>query len=141
MAVGAPKTEWRVMQVRVRVWAAVYPTEDPEKVVRAVRKIFPAVELRVSERGGMVFVEGESQELAALSYLKENWRRRRVRSAVLRLLRSSVEGRVLKARLSKQGAYVGVASVLDEDEKPAIGEINLEVETDDVERLIKWMTS
>jgi predicted RNA binding protein with dsRBD fold (UPF0201 family) len=36
---------------------------------------------------------------------------------------------------------VGVASVLDEDEKPAIGEINLEVETDDVERLIKWMTS
>ncbi len=127
--------------MRVRVWAAVYPTEDPEKVVRAVRKIFPAVELRVSERGGMVFVEGESQELAALSYLKENWRRRRVRSAVSRLLRSSVEGGVLRARLSKQGAYVGVASVLDEDEKPAIGEINLEVETDDVERLIKWMTA
>ncbi len=127
--------------MRVRVWATVYPTEDPEKVVRAVRKIFPAVELRVSERGGMVFVEGESQELAALSYLKENWRRRRVRSAVSRLLRSSVEGGVLRARLSKQGAYVGVASVLDEDERPAIGEINLEVETDDVERLIKWMTA
>jgi len=126
--------------VRARVWAAVNPTEDPEKVLRAVRKIFPTVELRFAERGGQTYVEGESSELSSLSYLKENWRRRRVRSAASRLLKASVEGSVVKARFSKHGAYVGVASILDEDERPAIGEIHLEVEAGDVEELIKWLT-
>ncbi len=127
--------------MRVSVRAEVFPTEDVERVLRAVRKIFPTLEFRVSEEGGRTFVEAESTELSALKYLKENWRMRRVRAAAGRLLRSGSGSGVVRARLSKHAAYVGVASILDEDEKPGLGDISLEIETDDVESLIKWLTS
>ncbi|MEM0444808.1 MAG: RNA-binding domain-containing protein [Nitrososphaerota archaeon] len=129
------------MNVRIHVRAEVFPTEDVERVARAVKKVFPAIEFRVSEQGGRVFLEGESSEVSALKYLKENWRMRRVRSTVERMLRAQASGKVVRSRLSKQGAYVGVASLLGEDERPGVGEIFLEVETDDVEGLIRWLTS
>ncbi|MEM2198307.1 MAG: RNA-binding domain-containing protein [Nitrososphaerota archaeon] len=129
------------MHVRVSVRAEVFPTEDLERVLRAVRRIFPTLEFRVLEEGGRVFVEAEATELSALKYLKENWRMRRVRSAVGRILRSASSAGVVRARLSKHAAYVGMASLLDEDERPGVGEISLEVETEDVEGLIKWLTS
>ncbi|GBC71026.1 hypothetical protein HRbin02_00803 [Candidatus Calditenuaceae archaeon HR02] len=129
------------MHVRVSVRAEVFPTEDVERVLRAVRKIFPTLEFRVSEEGGRTFLEAESTELSALKYLKENWRMRRVRAAAGRLLRSASGSGVVRARLSKHAAYVGVASILDEDERPGLGDISLEIETDDVEGLMKWLTS
>ncbi|MCS7146101.1 MAG: RNA-binding domain-containing protein [Nitrososphaerota archaeon] len=128
------------MHLRIVVRAEVYPTEDVERVVRAVRKVFPTLEFRVSEEGGRVHVEAESTELSALKYLKDNWRLRRVRKAVERILKSGSGSGVVRARLSKHAAYVGVASLLDEDERPGVGEISLEVETDEVEELIKWLT-
>lgn len=129
------------MYVKVSVRAEVFPTEDVELVLRAVRKIFPTLEFRVLEEGGRTFVEAESTELSALKYLKENWRMRRVRAAAGRLLRSGSSEGIVRARLSKHAAYVGVASILDEDEWPGLGDISLEIETDDVEGLIKWLTS
>lgn len=128
------------MRLRVSVRAEVYPTEDVELVLKAVKRLFPTLEFRVSEEGGRVLVEAESTELSSLKYLKDNWRMRRVRRAVERILRASSGAGVLRARLSKHAAYVGVASLLDEDERPGVGEISLDVETDDVDGLIKWLT-
>jgi len=122
------------------VMAEVYPTEDVQKVLRAARRIFPALDFKVSEAGGRVFIEAESTELSALKYLKENWRARRVRKAVERILRMNAGEGFVRVRLSKEAAYTGVASLLDTDESPGVGEIVLLVETDDVAGLIGWLT-
>lgn len=90
--------------------------------------------------GDRLFLTCSSSELSSLSYIKESFRRRRVRAAVARLLRSSATPRSLSLRLSKQAAYVGQASILDEDEDPAIGWISLHIETDSPEELIRWLT-
>ncbi|MEM2080241.1 MAG: RNA-binding domain-containing protein, partial [Nitrososphaerota archaeon] len=119
----------------------IKPTEDEEKLLRAIRKIFPDVEFKINESYGRRFFIGESSEISSLKYVKENWRRRKVRSTAARLLREAVRPGIVSMRLSKQAAYVGVASILDFDEEPAIGSIDVEIETSDPEELIKWLTS
>ncbi len=128
-------------KMHVSIRAEVKPTEDEEKLLRAVRKIFPEVEFRLVEMRDRRFLVGESSEISSLKYVKENWRRRKVRSTVARLLREAARPGTLYMRLSKQAAYVGVASILDFDEEPAVGCIEVEVETSDPEELIKWLTT
>jgi predicted RNA binding protein with dsRBD fold (UPF0201 family) len=127
--------------MRVSIRAEVKPTEDEEKLLKAVKKIFPEVDFRLVEMHDRRFFIGESSELSSLKYVKENWRRRRVRSTAARLLREAARPGMLYMRLSKQAAYVGVASILDFDEEPAVGSIEVEIETSDPEELIKWLTS
>jgi len=128
------------MRVYVRVKAEVLPTEDEEKVAKAISRIFPEMTPTPQRVGDRLILTCDSSELASLRYIKENFRRRRVRAVVARLLGSSATPRSLSLRLSKQAAYVGQASVLDEDESPAIGWIELVIETDDPGELIKWLT-
>jgi len=128
-------------EMHVRIRAEVKPTEDEEKLLRAIKKIFPEVEFRLVQQQDRRFFIGESSEISSLKYVKENWRRRKVRSTAARLLREAARPGVVYMRLSKQAAYVGVASILDFDEEPAIGSIEVEVETSDPEELIKWMTT
>lgn len=127
--------------MRVSIRAEIKPTEDEEKLLRAIRKIFPEVEFKLIDLHGRRFFAGESSEISSLKYVKENWRRRRVRSTAARLLREAARPGVVSMRLSKQAAYVGVASILDFDEEPAIGSIEVEIETSEPEELIKWLTS
>ena len=74
------------MRVRVRVVAELKSTEDPEKVMRALTKLFPTIRFKLKSVGQRQFIEGESEELGSLSYLKENLRRRKVRAAAERIM-------------------------------------------------------
>lgn len=127
--------------MHVTIKAEIKPTEDEEKLLKAVRKIFPEVDFKIHESRGKRFFIGESTEISSLKYVKENWRRRRVRSTAARLLREATSPGTIFMRLSKQAAYVGVASILDFDEQPAIGSIEVEVKTENPEELIKWLTT
>ncbi|MEN3047825.1 MAG: RNA-binding domain-containing protein [Candidatus Caldarchaeales archaeon] len=126
--------------MRVRIVAEVKPTEDQRKVLAAVSRLFPEVRFEVRERGGSVEVCGESDQLSSLKYLKENLRRRKVRAAAERIIRSYSGTGYVRMVLSKQAAYVGTVSFLEEDEIPEIGWIDVYVETEDPEGLIGWLT-
>lgn len=121
--------------------AEVKPTEDHRKVLAAVSKIFPELKVDLREREGVIEVFGESDQLSVLGYMKENLRRRKVRAAAERIMWSRAGSNYIKLALSKHAAYVGTVSLLEEDEFPEIGCIDVFVETDDPERLIKWLTA
>ncbi|MCS7117852.1 MAG: hypothetical protein NZ957_03600 [Thaumarchaeota archaeon] len=127
--------------MRIRVVAEVKPTEDHQKVLAAVMRVFPELKLNLRERGGVLEVYGESDQIASLKYLKENLRRRKVRAAAERIMRSGAGDNYVRFALSKQAAYVGTVSFLEEDEVPEIGGIDVYVETADPEELIRWLTA
>ncbi len=128
------------MRVRVRVVAELKPTEDPEKVTRALAKLFPTIRFEIKALGQRQVIEGESEELGSLSYLKENLRRRKVRAAAERIMRGFSGEKLVHFMLSKQAAYVGTASLLELDELPEIGWIDVFIETDEPEEVIRWLT-
>jgi predicted RNA binding protein with dsRBD fold (UPF0201 family) len=128
------------MRVRVRVVAELKSTEDPEKVMRALTKLFPTIRFELKSVGQRQFIEGESEELGSLSYLKENLRRRKVRAAAERIMRGFSGEKLVRFMLSKQAAYVGTASLLELDELPEIGWIDVFVETEEPEEVIRWLT-
>lgn len=120
--------------------AELRPTEDPDKVMRALSKLFPTMRFELRSLGQRQVIEGESDQIGALSYLKENLRRRRVRATAERIMRGFSGENLVHFMLSKQAAYVGTASLLELDELPEIGWIDVFVETENAEEVIRWLT-
>jgi len=128
------------VRVHVQGWVKISPTEDNEKVRQAVGNLFPLakVELR-EERGeeGLAF-EGEGQE--SLSRLQAVLKQERIRDAVRRVLREQTIGNRVRFYLNKQVAYVGRVSLCEPTGESPLGSIEVEIETDDPQALIDWLT-
>lgn len=126
--------------MRIRVEAEVYPTESEEKVVRAIRNVFPGLELRVRRLDGSALVEGEGEGREVLENLKNMIRMRRIRAAARAVLKSSLQEGRLVFYLNKQAAYAGHVSFTEPVGESPLPPIRVEVEAEDLEELITWLT-
>ena len=124
----------------VRVEAEVYPTEDPEKVLEAVRKIFPKIDLRVKWIDSSALVEGSGEGVEVLENLKRLLRERRIRAAARRILKSLIRENVLVFYLNKQAAYVGKASFTEPFVESPLPPIRVDVRAANLEEVVRWLT-
>ncbi len=128
-------------KIRVEVSAMVNPTEDQEKVGRAIANIFPNV--RLAEEGlgnGSALLRGSSEGLEALDRLKSLIGAERIRSAAKAILSSSKIGNALEFHLHKQAAFAGKISFSQPFGESPLGPISVRVECDDPDALIEWLT-
>ena len=127
---------------RVRVEAEVRPTEDPKKVLSALKKLFN-MDFELVERGeGWASWVGESEGLEALLPLKSAIRAKRVDDTFYYYLKRLSKGsrELLVFKLNKQAAFVGVPSFAEEDIESPMGAITVEIEAPDVREVIAWLT-
>jgi predicted RNA binding protein with dsRBD fold (UPF0201 family) len=113
----------------IRVSAYCYPTEDKERVVRAIRSIFPDAS-----------VEGEdllTAQATSVDALKELLKRQRIRDAARKIMRRNMQGTTTSFRLNKQVAAVGKVSF--SEEAHPLGDIEVTITDHDLERLIDDM--
>jgi len=129
-----------VGSVSVRVEAEVYPTEDPDKVFKAVKSIFPRLELQLRWLDNSAVVEGSGEGLEVLEDLKRMLRERRIRSAARSILKSSISGDLLVFYLNKQAAYVGKVSFTEPFLESPLPPIKVEIKSDKPEEVISWLT-
>jgi predicted RNA binding protein with dsRBD fold (UPF0201 family) len=115
--------------------ARVNPTEDLDKVIKAISNIFEFDEVEIGE--GYVSVTGEKESLLNL---RESLKTRQIRDTAERMLVKGSEGDIITFSLSKQAALVSIPNIVDR-EMSALGEIDVTIETDDTETFIKWMTA
>ncbi len=114
--------------VRVHIEAAVNATEDPAKVVQAVRQMFPDAEVEV--QGGRVIADTDSLET-----LLRKAREERVRDAARGTLwRGRQDDHTTRFQVNKQAAYVGRVN-FNEVAHP-LGDLEVTVETDDLDALL-----
>ncbi|MCS7131181.1 MAG: hypothetical protein NZ934_00395 [Hadesarchaea archaeon] len=119
--------------MRLRVEAEVRPTEDPAKVERAVKNIFPTLELSLTEN----IISGESREVEALDRLRQLLRSQAILDSARSVMRRGMQGGVVRFMLNKQAAAVGKVSFTD-GESP-LGPITVVIEARDTERLIDYL--
>lgn len=126
--------------MKIRVEAEVYPTEDREKVVKAVKNIFPSLELKIEVVGGVELVFGESGDLSILENLKNMVKMRRIRTAARNILRQSIVDRKLIFYINKQAAFAGHVSFTEPFIESPLPPIKVEIETENLEEIIDWVT-
>lgn len=119
--------------MRLRVEAEVRPTEDREKVIAAVRKIFPTIE--IGQAVGSV--SGESFDVASLSRLHQLLRQQAILDSARSAMRKRMRDNTTQIMLSKQVASVGRVNFTD-GESP-LGPIVVTLEAPDIENLIDYL--
>jgi len=128
------------VSVSIRVEAEVYPTESSEKVVEAVKKIFPGIELQVRWLDDSAIVEGWGEGLELLENLKRLLRERRIRAAARSILKSSIEGDEVIFYLNKQAAYAGKVSFTEPFVESPLPPIKVTLKSGEIGRVIDWLT-
>lgn len=126
--------------VKIRVEVEVRPTEDLEKVKRALLNVFEPGKIEVVERDkGYKLLVGESNSYRSLIKIHELIRRERIMDAARNMLRRGVIGNMLIFKVNKQAAYQGRLSFVETDSESPMGAITFIVETNNPYEIIDWL--
>lgn len=104
-----------------------FPTEDPEKLRRALLNLFPDGE--VEEHDDSMIARTDSGERLRQLIIDHH-----IRDTARSMMLCGRSGRVSRFRLNKQVAYVNKVSFVEGT--PALGVIDVEIEDDDIDAAI-----
>jgi len=129
-----------VDEIDIRVEAEVNPTEDHEKVKRAVENIFGSLEFEVKpQRGGSLLI-AKAKGIEGLTKLQNLLRRERIRDAARGVLFEGLSEKSIVFYLNKQVAYVGHLSFSKPVAESPLGPIKVQIRCDDPRKLVEWLT-
>ncbi|MCX8185199.1 MAG: RNA-binding domain-containing protein [Sulfolobales archaeon] len=124
----------------LRVEVEVRPTENLEKVVRAVRNIFEVEvkEVELSERYKLLI--GESKNVESLRKFHAALRQQRILDSARAYIVKNRRGNTLELKLHKQAAYAGYISLVTFDEESPLGPIRVLIVSDRIDEIVDWLT-
>ncbi len=122
--------------MKVSLKAVIYPTENSEKVSKAVKNIFPDLRLEVEKRKGYSIIKGKAKERKALEKLYKMLRKEKILDTARNaLMRTKQEDKVFFT-INKQAAYVGRLNLSVES---TLGAIEVEIEDGNIDVFIDWL--
>ncbi|MGP8188770.1 MAG: RNA-binding domain-containing protein [Methanobacterium sp.] len=111
----------------------INPTEDLDKVLKALSNILDYDELEIDDN--YITVTGDEESLIRL---RESLEKRRIRNTARKIMLKGLHDNIILFKLSKQAAYAGLVNIISED-LSALGEINVRIETDNVDVFLDWI--
>ena len=126
-------------EVSVYIEAEVNPTEDVEKVRRAVENIFGNVEFEIKPQKRGSLLVGKSRGLDGLTKLQNLLRRERIRDAARGALFDGLSEKSIVFYLNKQVAYVSHVSFSKPEAESPLGPIKVQIQCDNPRELIDWL--
>ena len=127
------------IKVNVTLEATVAPSEDPKKVLDAIRSIF--VENVALADQSTRMIKMSSEEPSSLNVLREQLRDRHIRSAARRLLLLELKGDSTSLMLNRQAATVGVVALCSSADQSPLGPIYTTIRSKQIEAVIDWLTA
>jgi predicted RNA binding protein with dsRBD fold (UPF0201 family) len=127
-------------EIMVHVEVEVNPTEDLEKVKRAVENIFGAVKFEVESRKWGCLLIAETRGTEGLTKLYNLLSRARIRAAARKVFFSGMDKKSVKFYLNKQVAYAGHISFSQQTAESPLGPINVQIRCSNPRELIEWLT-
>ena len=112
----------------IRITCPVFPSEDPERVKKAVLNIFPDVTLE--ESGKELTAETQSME-----HFSEQIRKQRILDTTRSVMMKGRRGERTVFNMNKQAAYAGKISFVEE--RTILGTIKVTIEDDDITLFIE----
>jgi len=126
-------------EIAIRVETEINPTEDEEKVKKAVANLFgnTPTHTKPSYKGSILTAEAKGQE--ALAKLRNLLRMDRVRDAARKVLYEGLRGKAVSFCLNKQVAFAGHVSFSEEVAESPLGPIKVIIECENPRQLIDWL--
>jgi predicted RNA binding protein with dsRBD fold (UPF0201 family) len=121
------------MNCKVHAKAELNPTEDIDKVTKTLNNLFDYDDIEIGK--DYILVSGEKE---SITNLRNDLRERKIRSVARKMMLKGINANKIHFKLSKQAAFVGVPNFVEDDLSP-LGEIDVEIETDDTQRFIDWI--
>jgi len=126
-----------VNEIIVHVEVHINPTEDPEKVRRAVENILGSAEFEVRpQRRGSLLV-AKTKGINGLTKFQNLLRRERIRDAARGEFFQGLSGKSIVFYLNKQVAYVGHISFSQPTAESPLGPIKVQIHCDNPRELIE----
>jgi len=128
-----------VDEIDVRIEVDVNPTEDLEKVKRAVENIFGSMDFEVKprKRGSLLIAQAKGRNGLAKFY--NLLRRERIRDAARGVLFGGLREKTIIFYLNKQVAYAGHISFSSLVGESPLGPIKVQIRCDEPRELIEWL--
>ena len=123
------------LAVDIKVECQVYPSEDPAKVIRAVKNVISNCSPELTD--SMVRVVTKNPEV--LSTIYEKVRSRRVVSVFRKVLLNNMIANSTWFYLNKQAAYAGTVSICEEESESPLGPIKVSMTSKELESVINWL--
>ena len=113
--------------MKINISTLIYPTEDADKVKKAVEDIFPNVKFKITKSK----MSGQALDVESLSKIKDIVEKKRIRATIRYLLLE--HGNLM---LNKQTAVIGKINFVEEEH--TLGNINVNI--DDIDRALEYLT-
>ena len=126
----------------VRAEAEVRPTEEVEKVLKAVSNLlaFREDEIKLEDLGsGFMMLVAESRRVSVLLPLHSLARRDRVLDTLRKYMLTNLSGNTMTLKFHKQTAYAGHISLLTFDDESPLGPITVTIASDKIREIIDWL--
>jgi len=125
--------------IRVTVRVDVFPTENVNKVKKALLNVFEPERIKLVNMGEYKRIVATAHSSTSLMKVYYKLREERILDAARQYLKLGTNGNKIVFSLHKQAAYVGVVSFCDSEISSPLGPIIFEVETNDPNTFIDWL--
>lgn len=123
------------LSCKIEAYAAVNPSEDPEKVKLAVSQVMPDTGYQYKEGS----IKATSNDLGSLLKIQEEIKKHRTNRVYRRQMRYNTKGDTTWFYLNKQAAFVDVIAICEEADESAMGPIKIILHCKDLEKLVDWL--
>lgn len=120
---------------KIEAYAAVNPSEDPEKVKLAVSQVLLDTDYQYKEGS----IKATSNNLDCLLRIQESIKKHRTNRVYRRQMRFNTKGDTTWFYLNKQAAFVDVIAICEEAEESAMGPIKIILHSKDIEKIVDWL--
>lgn len=122
--------------MKCEIWARadLNPTEDEDKVIRAIKNLLDFQEIEV----GADYICA-SGDMEIIKNLGEELKERKIRGTARKMMIKGSDTSKIQFKLSKQAAYAGVLNLVDDHLSP-LGEIEVTIKTNEPPKLIDTIT-
>ena len=124
---------------KMRLEAAVSPSEDPLKVAGALANIAGVSAEAVTL--GQNFAKLTTSDPESMVHLRDALRDRHIRSAARRQLLHNLRGRKATLLFNRQAAAAGVLAICSGPEESPLGAVYVVIESQSVDKAVDWLTA
>jgi predicted RNA binding protein with dsRBD fold (UPF0201 family) len=122
------------MNCKIYAKSDVNPTENVDKVIKAIANVIEYDEIEMGD--DYICASGD---IETIKNLRDELRERKIRGAARKIMLKGLSTNKINFNLSKQAAYAGTLNLVD-DSLCALGEIEVEIKTDDTQKFIEWIS-
>jgi len=126
--------------IEIEAEAFIHPTEDPERVEKAIKTVFPTSSMTLESQTEEVrILRAREHGKQALIPLQSLLRQDRIRDAARSVLMSGISNNMITFDLNKQVAFVRHISFSMPNAETPLGPITVRIRCKDPIGLIEWL--